>query len=481
MSSELTITRGGARGSWPIALGFLGCYVAIGFLWVSHTSVLTVFDVVFDADLQRVVLNMTSLDHTHGRVVVHPLHVLMTAPLGVPLAALLGSFEFAAVLLNALVAAAALYLFSALLHDCTKLGAFDRALFVIFAGISAGYFTFGSLPETHVLSALTLLWMARFLERTATTPVRRLPSGFRGWTRLFAELGLLRALWASGVLVTNLALAPCCAWLRLSRELSWKRRLLAVVVLTGALVVLLGTLHVAQRAVFFGHHAAAEAAEQARTEAAPTPPSADQAAQPGGAQGEGSRVDSALAWLKKRFDTELKYLTWSPRRTWDIVVAAFVTDFYAPRLFVGRNSADLKAVRLQGLDLRAAGIVGAVAWLVVVLAVAATAIQRRAFAAYREPAAAFIACWLALDLAILNVYYIYPVGSPGGNDVFLFSPELVFPVVFLVAIGWAQLVPRASVRAQRAARATLLIALVAAVVNTAQHVHDLLGQFWLSS
>src|SRR5688500_5203026 len=87
-----------------IAAGLFLVYIAIGFVWAYKTAALVEPDVLFNADTPRVVWNETSTRHSPGRTVLHPLHVLMTAPFGVPLTGLLGSRNFAAVMLSAFFA-----------------------------------------------------------------------------------------------------------------------------------------------------------------------------------------------------------------------------------------------------------------------------------------------------------------------------------------------------------------------------------------
>src|SRR5688572_20985261 len=139
-----------------ISAVLLVAYVTIGYLWVKKTSALMEPDVLFNADTPRVIWNETSLGHSPGRTVLHPLHVLMTAPLGVPLTGLLGSRELAAVLLSAFFAAGCVYGFDLLLRRGTALALPERILFVLLLGCSAGQVTFAAVPETHVISGFFL-------------------------------------------------------------------------------------------------------------------------------------------------------------------------------------------------------------------------------------------------------------------------------------------------------------------------------------
>ncbi len=478
------------RSGLFIAVGLFLVYVAVGYVWAAKTSGLVEPDVLFHADAPRVVWNETSIGHTPGRTVLHPLHVLMTVPVGVPLNKLLGLREFAAVLISAGFAAAAVYNFYVLLRDGSALPAVERTLFVLLLGTSAGHAMFGSIPETHVISTFFLSLVARHFAAKAPGPIDELPARALDWGKLAARFGLIPMVLAAGALVTNLALVPVYALLSFSRNLPLVRRLGAAVLVSGATVVILGGLYFAQRAVLFGNApnageapapAIASATGSSAAAEVDAPPAASAAtrvptpaAKPGGAKG----------WLGERFSREVRYMTLGPRRLLEVSLAVLAFNLYTPRVMKyllpphpeGYAVSKLTAIRLDyfAFDLRPVAWVGLVTWMIA-LAVAVLSLLKGGFRRFLAPLPLFVASWLGLYLVVFTLYHVYPIDPSTSNDIFLFAPNLVLPVLFLVAAAYAHGLAETTPRFQQSFRALLAIAALAAMVNTGIHTFDLLS------
>lgn len=479
----------GLRTLWimpAIALTFLAGYVAIGHLWVMRTQALTVYDVLFEADCPRVVTNSTAFDRMQERTLLHPLHVLITTPLGAPLAALVGSRELAAVIVTAVFAAGALFMLSRLLASCTALGLVDRVLFVLLAGFSAGHLTFGSVPETHVVSAF-MLSLAACHVASGGASLRPTGRGVSGWTRLFVGTGMPQALLAAGVVVTSVLLAPLLALLHLDKAVGVRRRVTTALLLSGAMMALLAVLTVAQRALL--HHVGETGPRVAHAldGLGASPVSAEERAsspvanaQAGSSAGR-SKADAGVAWLRQRFDRELSFVTWSPWRVLEVTEALLLTNLYVPRVEVSHDPGERSpSVRLRDLDMRGMGVVGAVAWLATLGFACLSLRERQAREVLRKPALVFTACWLLLHLAIYCVYYAYPFTGSGRNDVFLFAPSLVLPLILVVGALWGEAVRARSGRLHGVARGLLLLAVLGAAINSTHHLGDLFEIFRLT-
>jgi hypothetical protein len=478
----------GTRWVMPaIALTFLAGYVAIGQLWVTRTQALTVYDVLFEADCPRVVTNSTALDRRQERTILHPLYVLITTPLGAPLAALVGSRELAAVIVTAVFAAGALLMLARLLASCTALGLVDRVLFVLLAGFSAGHLTFGSVPETHVVSAF-MLSLAACHVASCGAPLRPTGRGVSGWTRLFVGTGMPQALLAAGAVVTSVLLAPVLALLHLDKAVGVRRRVTTALLLSGSMVALLAVLTVAQRALLHhvGETGPREALALESLQAGPAISADERASSPvayaraGSGVGR-SKADAGIAWLRQRFDRELSFVTWSPWRVLEVTEALLLTNLYVPRVQVLQDPGQRSpSVRLQGLDMRSMGVVGAVAWLTTLGFACSSLRKRQARELLRKPALVFTACWLLLHLAIYCVYYAYPFTGSGRNDVFLFAPSLVLPLILVVGALWGEAVRARSGWLHGVARGVLLLAVLGAAINSGKHLGDLFDIFRLT-
>jgi hypothetical protein len=129
-------------------------------------------------------------------------------------------------------------------------------------------------------------------------------------------------------------------------------------------------------------------------------------------------------------------------------------------------------------DLSAAGWAGAAAWLLLAIGAAVAVARRDDRARFAQPVTLFALAWLGLFFAISNLYHVYPIDPAGGpNDVFLFAPNLVFPVVLLVAAAYAHGIVSAAPRARLLARLALAVAVLASGANTGMHIRDLFALY----
>jgi len=477
-----------------IAAGLLVAYVAIGHVWVKKTGALMEPDVLFNADTPRVVWNETSLEHAPGRTVLHPLHVLMTAPLGVPLTGLLGSRELAAVVISALFAAGCVYGFDVLLRRATALALPERMLFVILLGLSAGQVTFAAVPETHVISGFFLTLALCHLALANGDRITELPRSLGDRVRLFGKLGLVQVVLAAGALVTNLLLAPVCVLSRLPRSLSPLRRLTAAIVPLGAAVCLLGALYMAQRALLFGSAgpnsgrapASAVTAAPAASSSAPeavVPAVATSSAAPAATAAPAKR-GGVSGWLSERFNREANYMTLSPRRLLEVALAIVAYNIYVPRVVKyalppnpeGYAVSKMTAVRLDyfAFDLSPIAIAGLLAWLSTIALSLVALVKSGSLRKLGTPAVAFAVSWLALYFLVFTLYHVYPIG-PESNDIFLFAPDLIVPVLFLVAVAASHGTATLGAGFKHGFRVVLALSTLAAVLNTAIYTVDLLA------
>lgn len=476
------------RRSFPtpaafIAGGLFVVYLAVGWAWVSRTTALTdTNNLLFQADTMRVILNETSLSHIHSRTVLHPLHVGLTVPLGYPLAQLTGAPAFVAVLITAAFAAGCLWVFEALLRRATRLAALDRALFVAVVGLAAGQFTFASVPETHVLSGFFLVLAAFVLAPHARAAEPEATGAPSTWIRWFVVTGMVPLLLAAGALVTNVMLAPIAALVRLT-QLSPFRRIVSACVLSGAMVALLGALHVAQRAAFYnpdpGDRTSAAAVAPVAV-ASSSPPAAPAASAPPASGG----------WLAKRFSQELAYVWWEPLRPLEVGLATVVFNFFTPRFDEYRLLAStgftssLPATRIDywKFDFRLPGAIGAIVWTALVLFVFGAIVKARALRKFAlEPLTVFASTWLALYFVIFNLYHVYPTDelhdSSASNDILLFAPNLVPAFVLLLALAWDRGPLASQPKAVRVFRIALGASVFLLAVNTGLHTSSLISLY----
>ncbi len=123
---------------------------------LAETYAFNRFDLLFDADVPRVVRDFTSADANHYRTKVHPLYVLFLNPFGQLLTQLSGSTTSAAIIMNASFGALDVALIYLLLRTL-RITRISAASFAAIGGLSAAHFFFGSLPETVVISSASLL------------------------------------------------------------------------------------------------------------------------------------------------------------------------------------------------------------------------------------------------------------------------------------------------------------------------------------
>jgi hypothetical protein len=440
-----------------------------------------------------VVWNETSIGHKPSRTVLHPLHVIMTVPIGLPLNALLGLREFSAVLISAIFAAGAVYLFDRLLSGGTSLGALERLLFVLLLGFSAGHALFGAIPETHVISTFFMTLLAWQFVSRGNAPIAEFPKQLSDWGRLLPKLGLIPAVLATGALVTNLLLAPVHALLAFSPALPRLRRLAAAAALSGVAVVLVGGLYLAQKTLLF--RAGPSTAEGPRTASAAGPAAAAPAVSvpeprpdvaPSAAEPPAPKPGGAKGWFGERFERELRYMALSPKRVAEVALALLFFNLYTPRVVTyllppnpeGFAVSKLTAVRLDyfAFDLRPSAMLGAAAWASVLISTLLGLKKAGNLRALFSPLWLFVASWLALYLVVFSLYHAYPIG-PESNDIFLFAPNLVLPLLFLIAAAYAHGMAAMAPGFRRTSRALLAVAVLSVAVNTGLHTFDLVSHY----
>src|SRR5262245_57983992 len=148
-----------ASASWFRTLAiFTACsaiYLTIGRRVVGPAAMLE--NVPFDADVFRVVGDLTKPEFGHYRTSAHPLFVLLLLPPGRALAAFTGDNYEGARCLTALVAAAAVALFERILRRIVRGPGELPWLLTLLYGASASTLVFAAVPETFMFGALSIL------------------------------------------------------------------------------------------------------------------------------------------------------------------------------------------------------------------------------------------------------------------------------------------------------------------------------------
>lgn len=430
-------------------------------------------NVLFEADCSRVVENSTDLGGEQGRARVHPLHVLLIAPVGSLLAGLLGA-QLVTILVTALAGAGLLYNVERILAEQLGLSTLDRALIVVLLGASASQVTFTMVPDTHLLSGFALSGMARSL-----TPdrVARLQEMNQSVWRWFKAGGTVPAAWsilAVGMLGTNLAAVAVLGYL-VNPGRFWSRAL-RTACWTGATFACVLSLNMAQRAVWppapFREHVhvprpraprppiviAAEAVGPHMTAFTPPPPADVRPAK--------LSVGHLGDYAKWVWTTNTRFMTPPkayPRRIAELVPAFFGTAFLAPHLgLTPKPQADVLGLTFEpwDFDFRLPGVLGlALSVLVCARLLVAT---RGRLQSTAQPVSLFCSALVGGYLFIVGWY---------GDEAFLFSPNWVFAVVVLVASVYASAI-HLQPRLQRPWRLGLACLVVLTLVNSALHVRD---------
>jgi hypothetical protein len=120
-------------------------------------------------------------------------------------------------------------------------------------------------------------------------------------------------------------------------------------------------------------------------------------------------------------------------------------------------------------DMRPAGVLGSMAWvLVIALALGTLWRQKQLRALARTPVALFGA---GLAAFYFLVFWLY------GDDLFLFAPNLVLPIVLFVIAAYAQSLAGSPPAIKGVRRAALGTAAVCVLLNSSIHVRDLLAPY----
>lgn len=130
-------------------------YLYLG-LSLSATTVFNYMDVLFDADVERVIYDLTAPRANHGDTAVHPLFVLLFNPIGAVLAKALGSNVTAAVCLTSFTGALCVVLAYEFFIRA-GVGAFNAVVYAAILGFSSAHIFFGSVPETWIFAAFAVI------------------------------------------------------------------------------------------------------------------------------------------------------------------------------------------------------------------------------------------------------------------------------------------------------------------------------------
>jgi hypothetical protein len=120
-------------------------------------------------------------------------------------------------------------------------------------------------------------------------------------------------------------------------------------------------------------------------------------------------------------------------------------------------------------DLRPAGALGALAWLAMLgVSVAFIGWRSRLRALVRDPVVIFGA-GMALFYSLIFCVY--------GDDLFLFSPDLVLPLLLLVVTVYAMSLAGSRPAIKTLQRTALAVAALSVLVNSSLHVRDMLAHY----
>ena len=397
-----------------VALGvaFWALYLGIGYQFVARGLIKN--DRFFHSDLARVVLDLCRPSALHQRTNVHPLFVLLLLPIGSQLAALTGSVDLAGVLLvsfagGACVTASGFFLLRAGVS-------LRRALICsLLLGSSASHLFFGSLPDSFIFSALSiiLLYWAAALRR---------PS----W-KVFIPAGIL----SFGILITNLAFAAITFGSTLLPSKSaitalrrWLLYLAVIVILSAALAEV--QQHFWSRsALFFAPHTYA---------------------------GE-SRFFNAPTSVRRIALREDRLFT-----------HVFGLDWFGSALATIPKRDGTMTIRIEK-DLqwpwRGSATVGVCLWVCLLIVALASFVRHRLYA---QPLSAALAAGVLSQLALHTLY---------GDDLFLYGCNTCFPLIAWLAMCMSPLAHLR--RITLGIDAALFITLALEIANNCQFVAKLLA------
>ncbi len=149
--------KGGRDGavSGVLALGFAALFLFLGSRVPSRAVLKD--DVLFGADVARVVDDLTARGGDHYRTKVHPFFVLLLLPAGSLLRRVTASPYGAARVLTSLCGAAAVALLHRLLLRVPQLPRPAAVLLAVVFGMSFSTLIFAAVPETYIFAAISIL------------------------------------------------------------------------------------------------------------------------------------------------------------------------------------------------------------------------------------------------------------------------------------------------------------------------------------
>ncbi len=425
------------------------------------------FSLLYEADPSRVIENSTSFFGDQARTRAHPLHVLLIAPLGTLLTWITNSNEWAAVLITTLCGALVLVNLDRVLDRALGLGLADRTLFVVLLGASASHVTFGGpIPETHVLSAFGLSCMARCLTRERLDALQRPGHTVLTWLKRGGAACVAASSFAVGMLVTNAAVLPVYFYHCVRPDSSSrKRRLMMALVTAGGVVALAAGLHLTQRAIW----------PPVRGEVPTSIPSFlvqkkdSEGTIPHWKEEESKSFLGKIDYVIHSLKSNTAWTTGADdllTRVPHVANSVLVNALYAPRFLVIEHSwrvAPQVTFEPWNSNHRLVGGLGAVTWLGL-LGTSLFLGRRSMRDLLSKPVVGFSAFVLVFQTVLFTLY---------GDEVFLFSPNWVFPLVLVAAALYAHCRPMLSASRATALRCALALATLCIVLNSFQLMREL--------
>ena len=443
-------------------------------------------NLLFEADCSRVIQNSISLSGPQERARIHPLHVLLVAPIGSVLS-LVMSGKLATVVITALCGALVLFNLDRTLSQQLEMKLSDRILFVLLLGASASQVTFAMVPDTHILSALGLSGMASALTPERVELLRGESRGYLQWLRAGGAVPLAWGVLAVGMLGTSLALVPVLVIMLLPARTSWLRRLWFGALGTVSVFAVVIGLHFVQRKIWPPVPVVATAtaatsgpgsSDERRGEAATTSTSSDGKA-PDGATAPvaepavgGGPVGKLIAYAKNTWMHNARWMTAPGKlheRAGQVVTAVMVNAFLAPHFHAyQRPWAATPALSFEpwAVEFRLFGWLGIAAWLLLLGSVLLAVRTRRGLVA-KSPLLFFSACVAVFYALVVGVY---------GDELFLYSPNWAFAIVLMTAALYAIAIASPSTNA-KLLRSALTVVVVCLLINSALHTRDVLEHF----
>ena len=350
-------------------------YAAVG-LSFSEGALMEKDDLVFQADVPRVVTELTRTAGRHYRTKVHPAFVLLLNPPGRALRAVLGRPRLAAIVLTALAGGAAVAALRQMLLGAGLPALLASLWALVFATSSAQLF-FGSVPESFAYSAASLILLFALHARGAPPAI----------------VSVLAGVAAFGMVITNVV---AVGLLELARPRNGWRRLAGAAATILAVTVLAAGLAALQKRLY---------------------------------------PDSVPFYSRGSLSEEPAYVqvpagAAATARARDVTAHLVLFNLAAPELAVTKAAARFPVTTFVPLglgSLRPAGWVHAALWLGLI-GLAGFRLARATEG--RSPLLAPLGLWIAFNAALHLVY---------GEDLFLYTEQWTFAVVALVALALGSL------------------------------------------